>query len=44
MESETTLIISTASQLIEEQDVPFKVDFYKLEGGERPKAAAPRSS
>lgn len=33
MESEPNLIISSASQRIVEEDVPFKVDIYKLQGG-----------
>ena len=34
MEREPNLIISSASQRIIESDVPFKVDIYKLEGGD----------
>ncbi len=34
MEREPNLIISSASQRIVESDVPFKVDIYKLEGGD----------
>lgn len=34
MEREPNLIISSASQHIVVEDVPFKVDVYKLEGGE----------
>lgn len=34
MEREPNLIISGASQRIIEDSVPFKVDIYKLEGGE----------
>lgn len=33
MEREPNLIISSASQRIVEDGVPFKVDIYKLEGG-----------
>ncbi|MEX1663469.1 hypothetical protein AB4874_17870 [Thioclava sp. 15-R06ZXC-3] len=35
MEREPNLVISSASQRIVEDGVPFKVDIYKLEGGER---------
>ena len=34
MEREPNLIISSASQHIVEDGVPFKVDIYKLEGGD----------
>lgn len=34
MEREPNLIISSASQRIVEDGVPFKVDIYKLEGGD----------
>ena len=34
MEREPNLVISSASQRIVEDGVPFKVDIYKLEGGE----------
>jgi len=34
MEREPNLIISSASQQIVEDNVPFKIDIYKLEGGE----------
>ena len=34
MEREPNLIISSASQHIVEEDIPFKVDIYKLEGGD----------
>ncbi len=34
MERELDLIISSASRHIVEEDVPFTVDIYKLEGGE----------
>ena len=34
MEREPNLVISSASQRIVEEGVPFKVDIYKLEGGE----------
>lgn len=34
MESEPNLIISSASQRVVVENVPFKVDIYKLEGGE----------
>lgn len=34
MEREPNLIFSSASQHIVEDDVPFKVDIYKLEGGD----------
>jgi hypothetical protein len=34
MEREPNLIISSASRHIVEEGVPFKVDIYKLEGGE----------
>ena len=34
MEREPNLIISSASRHIVEDGVPFKVDIYKLEGGE----------
>ena len=34
MESEPNLIISSASRHIVEEDTPFKVDIYKLEGGD----------
>lgn len=34
MESEPNLIISSASRHIVEERVPFKVDIYKLEGGD----------
>jgi hypothetical protein len=34
MESEPNLVISSASQRIVEDGVPFKVDIYKLEGGD----------
>jgi len=34
MEREPNLIISSASRDIVEEDVPFKVDIYKLEGGD----------
>jgi hypothetical protein len=34
MEREPNLIISSASQHIVEYGVPFKVDIYKLEGGD----------
>lgn len=33
MDTEPNLIISSASQRIVEDGVPFKVDIYKLEGG-----------
>jgi len=33
MEREPNLVISSASQPIIENGVPFKVDIYKLEGG-----------
>lgn len=33
MEREPNLVISSASQRIVEEGVPFKVDIYKLEGG-----------
>ena len=34
MESEPNLVISSASQRIVEDGVPFKVDIYKFEGGD----------
>ena len=34
MEREPNLIISSASRHIVEEDIPFKVDIYKLEGGD----------
>lgn len=34
MEREPNLIISSASQRIVEDGVPFKIDIYKLEGGD----------
>lgn len=34
MEREPNLVISGASRRIVEDDVPFKVDIYKLEGGD----------
>lgn len=34
MEREPNLVISSASQRIVEDGVPFKVDIYKLEGGD----------
>ncbi|TCS60187.1 hypothetical protein EDD52_1154 [Primorskyibacter sedentarius] len=34
MQSEPNIVISSASQRIVEDGVPFKVDIYKLEGGE----------
>ena len=34
MEREPNLIISSASQHIVEEDIPFKVDIYNLEGGD----------
>ena len=34
MEREPNLVISSASQRIVEEGVPFKVDIYKLEGGD----------
>ena len=34
MEREPNLIISSASRRIVEEGVPFKVDIYKLEGGD----------
>jgi len=34
MEREPNLVISSASQRIIEHGVPFKVDIYKLEGGD----------
>jgi hypothetical protein len=34
MERDPNLIISSASQRIVEEGVPFKVDIYKLEGGD----------
>lgn len=34
MEREPNLIMSSASQQIVEEDVTFKVDIYKLEGGD----------
>lgn len=34
MESEANLIVSGASQRVVEEGVPFKVDIYKLEGGD----------
>ena len=33
MEREPNLIISSASRQIVEEDIPFKVDIYKFEGG-----------
>jgi len=34
MEREPNLVISSASQRIVEDGMPFKVDIYKLEGGD----------
>ncbi|SDE82640.1 MULTISPECIES: hypothetical protein [Paracoccus] len=34
MEREPNLVISSASQHVVEDGVPFKVDIYKLEGGD----------
>ncbi|MEO3415016.1 hypothetical protein AAFO92_10195 [Roseovarius sp. CAU 1744] len=34
MEPEPNLVISSASQRVVVENVPFKVDIYKLEGGE----------
>ena len=34
MEREPNLIISSASRQIVEEDIPFKVDIYKFEGGD----------
>ena len=34
MEREPNLIISSASRHIVEEDIPFKVDIYKFEGGD----------
>ena len=34
MEREPNLIISSASRHICEEDIPFKVEIYKLEGGD----------
>ena len=34
MEREPNLIILSASRHIVEKDIPFKVDIYKLEGGD----------
>ena len=34
MEREPNMIISSTSKHIVEEDIPFKVDIYKLEGGD----------